>query len=172
MRRATGGSRSSSLARINRSRTNTPQAKITRLGSIVERIMPRSRDLKTAMPRIRAAPSMLVDTVPGEVHLVPGSRVRTRSVLLLRSVPELLFICAAVRIIADARVPGIVRIEWSEAATPTGAGARLFVCAGRRARVLEGLEPVAYPPADAARSRLRTPIGGLIRGAREGDVRG
>lgn len=72
---------------------------------------------------------------------------------------------------ADARVPSIVGVEAAEA--PAGGGAAgLLICAGGGARVLERVEAIAYPPADAAGPGLRGSEGRLVRGACEWDIGG
>lgn len=93
------------------------------------------------------------------------------------SVAQLLLLVVStvgIRLVADAGIPGLVRVEGTEAAVRTsctaGARKRLLICAGRGALV-SAVELVVDPAADAAGRWFGGPVGRGI-GAFEWVVRG
>jgi hypothetical protein len=147
MRRTSTGSGRRHPTRINRPRTDTSQANVARLSSIIIKGVTMSSDpsstgwgTMTARTRVRAtSPALNICNITRKVHLVSGARIRTRySPMTLPPIFQLLIvgkICAdAVRLVADVCVPGLVWIEGPTA--PARGGAGLLVCAGCRACVL------------------------------------
>jgi hypothetical protein len=167
-------------SRVDRPRTDASQADITRLGIVIERITPRTRNSQVIGRATPRPPPLLVLAagVPSrrgtrrgsQVHRItaaPASPGVSRIIVVVQAELLLLVIPAGsvrVRLRAHARIPGVVRVERSEAAATgaRGCAGRPLVGSRRGARVatrLEGADAVVDPADYSARGRLRGSVG-------------
>lgn len=173
------------IASVHRPGANTPQADVTRLRSvIVERVQPTITAQRPA-PVVPVPPRRRVvwrgGQVRGIVVMAARARAAVRRVLLpgtphgLVQAQLLLLVVPArpvvVCLVADPRVPGLVRVERPEPAAPAPAARGApFVCArgGPAVALLDLADLVVEPADDAAWRRGWRTVGAGFRFVEEG----
>ena len=179
------------IRRLQRSRTYTPEAHVTRLRVVLKWILRSRRNGKSCIaaaiprrPTSRTPPLKVIIVVPVRRQVRSITATATIACVLvvmltmLRRQPELLFLgvisVGSVGLVAHARVPGLIRIKRAETAATAArdSTASTLVCAGRGpgVPVLEAADPVVEPADDAAGRGLGRAVRRGRGGFEEGDI--